>query len=85
MIKLKLSSQLIGQFGHVTASASCKQPEKHGISASVFGSIRNHVRMEWLVPLPAACWLDISPQRVSNCASAFVAIATCFSIGSMHE
>ena len=30
MIKLKLSSQLIGQFGHVTASASCKQPEKHG-------------------------------------------------------
>ena len=26
MIKLKLSSQLIGQFGHVTASASCKQP-----------------------------------------------------------
>ena len=29
MIKLKLSSQLIGQFGHVTASASCKQPEKH--------------------------------------------------------
>ena len=31
MIKLKLSSQLIGQFGHVTASASCKQPEKHGI------------------------------------------------------
>ena len=32
VIKLKLSSQLIGQFGHVTASASCKQPEKHGIS-----------------------------------------------------
>ena len=31
VIKLKLSSQLIGQFGHVTASASCKQPEKHGI------------------------------------------------------
>ena len=30
VIKLKLSSQLIGQFGHVTASASCKQPEKHG-------------------------------------------------------
>ena len=30
MIKLKLSSQLIGQFGHVIASASCKQPEKHG-------------------------------------------------------
>ena len=29
MIKLELSSQLIGQFGHVTASASCKQPEKH--------------------------------------------------------
>ena len=29
VIKLKLSSQLIGQFGHVTASASCKQPEKH--------------------------------------------------------
>ena len=28
VIKLKLSSQLIGQFGHVTASASCKQPEK---------------------------------------------------------
>ena len=27
VIKLKLSSQ---QFGHVTASASCKQPEKHG-------------------------------------------------------
>ena len=27
VIKLKLSSQLIGQFGHVTASASCKQPE----------------------------------------------------------
>jgi hypothetical protein len=24
------SSQLIGQFGHVTASAVCKQPEKHG-------------------------------------------------------
>ena len=21
---------IIGQFGHVTASASCKQPEKHG-------------------------------------------------------
>ena len=21
----------VGQFGHVTASASCKQPEKHGI------------------------------------------------------
>ena len=32
VIKLKLSSQLIGQFGHVTASASCKQPEKHGKS-----------------------------------------------------
>ena len=31
VIKLKLSSQLIGQFGHVTASASCKQPEKHGM------------------------------------------------------
>ena len=31
MIKLKLSRQLIGQFGHVTASASCKQPEKHGM------------------------------------------------------
>ena len=30
VIKLKLSSQLIGQFGHVTASASCKHPEKHG-------------------------------------------------------
>ena len=30
MIQLKLSSQLIGQFGHVIASASCKQPEKHG-------------------------------------------------------
>ena len=29
MIKLKLSSQLIGQFGHMTPSASCKQPEKH--------------------------------------------------------
>ena len=28
VIKLKLSSQL---FGHVTASASCKQPEKHGM------------------------------------------------------
>ena len=27
---IKLSSRLIGQFGHVTASASCKQPEKHG-------------------------------------------------------
>ena len=33
VIKLKLSSQLIGQFGHVTASASCKQPEKHGSSS----------------------------------------------------
>jgi hypothetical protein len=31
MIKLKQSSQLIGQFGHVTASAVCKQPEKHSI------------------------------------------------------
>jgi hypothetical protein len=31
MIKLKRSSQLIGQFGHVTASAVCKQPEKHSI------------------------------------------------------
>ena len=30
VIKLKLSSQLIGQFGHMTASASCKQPEKYG-------------------------------------------------------
>jgi hypothetical protein len=31
VIKLidKRSSQLIGQFGHVTASAVCKQPEKH--------------------------------------------------------
>ena len=35
VIKLKLSSQLIGQFGHVTASASCKQPEKHGMQGSV--------------------------------------------------
>jgi hypothetical protein len=26
VIKLKQSSQLIGQFGHVTASAVCKQP-----------------------------------------------------------
>ena len=34
MIKPKLSSQLIGQFGHVTASASCKQPEKHGSGES---------------------------------------------------
>ena len=34
VIKLKLSSQLIGQFGHVTASASCKQPEKH---SRIFG------------------------------------------------
>ena len=25
------TSQLIGQFDHVTASARCKQPEKHGI------------------------------------------------------
>ena len=33
VIKFKLSSQLIGQFGHVTASASCKQPEKHGMGA----------------------------------------------------
>ena len=31
MIKLKLSSQL---FGHVTASPSCKQPEKHSIMLS---------------------------------------------------
>ena len=35
VIKLKLSSQLIGQFGHVTASASCKQPEKHGTAIAV--------------------------------------------------
>ena len=35
MIKLKLSSQLIGQFGHVIASASCKQPEKHGRTSPV--------------------------------------------------
>ena len=33
MIKLKQSSQLIGQFGHVTAFASYKQPEKHGMWA----------------------------------------------------
>ena len=30
MMTLKLSSQLIGQFGHMTVSASCKQPEKYG-------------------------------------------------------
>ena len=42
VIKLKLSSQLIGQFGHVTASASCKQPEKHGttiITITVCGDV----------------------------------------------
>ena len=38
VIKLKLSSQLIGQFGHVTASASCKQPEKHGKQYPVIGT-----------------------------------------------
>ena len=43
MIKLKLSSQLIGQFGHVTASASCKQPEKHG-NARERDWKRDHVR-----------------------------------------
>ena len=37
MIKLKLSSQLIGQFGQVTASASCKQPEKHGMLSACGG------------------------------------------------
>ena len=40
VIKLKLSSQLIGQFGHVTASASCKQPEKHGIRFKMASGIR---------------------------------------------
>jgi hypothetical protein len=37
-MKLKRSGQLIGQFGqfgHVTASAVCKQPEKHGKLAMV--------------------------------------------------
>ena len=43
VIKLKLSSQLIGQFGHVTASASCKQPEKHGIGSRIDWK-RDHVR-----------------------------------------
>ena len=41
VIKLKLSSQLIGQFDHVTASASCKHPEKHGIIYSCFVDLEN--------------------------------------------
>jgi hypothetical protein len=39
MIKLERPSQLIGQpgqFDHVTASAVCKQPEKHGITWITF-------------------------------------------------
>ena len=31
------TSQLIGQFGHVTASASCKQPEKHSSGVAAMG------------------------------------------------
>ena len=38
VIKLKLSSQLIGQLGHVTASASC---EKHSNLKSTVGQQRS--------------------------------------------
>jgi hypothetical protein len=31
-------SQLIGQLGHLTASAVCKQPEKHGTSHKLFSA-----------------------------------------------
>ena len=31
---------VIGQFGHVTASASCKQPEKHGTFCSSLPSCK---------------------------------------------
>ena len=40
MIKLKLSSQLIGQFGHVTASASCKQPVSAGLHDAILGDFQ---------------------------------------------
>ena len=46
MIKLKLSSQLIGQFGHVTASASCKQPEKHSNGISPAAKLDDHVFLD---------------------------------------
>jgi hypothetical protein len=39
VIKLKRSSQLIGQFGHVTASAVCKQLEKHGKGEEGLGEL----------------------------------------------
>ena len=45
-----ISSQLIGQFGHVTASASCKQPEKQGIS--LFGQTEYMCHLRNLLSRP---------------------------------
>ena len=72
VIKLKLPSQLIDQFGHVTASSRCKQPEKHGIVA------RPSLSSGCLFIAASCCHLSIAARPVlSNQANSLLQPGQC--------